>query len=108
MSSLFKAIPGAASPQRVRITLDGEEKEVSADISVAAALLSSGVRTLKSSPAGGGERAPYCMMGVCFECLVEIDGMPGKQACLESVRSGMQIRRQCWPAQTETDKGGAT
>jgi predicted molibdopterin-dependent oxidoreductase YjgC len=34
------------------------------------------------------------MMGVCFECLVEVDGKPGRQACLTTVRDGMVIRRQ--------------
>jgi D-hydroxyproline dehydrogenase subunit gamma len=33
-------------------------------------------------------------MGVCFECLVEVDGRPGRQACLTMVRDGMVIRRQ--------------
>jgi D-hydroxyproline dehydrogenase subunit gamma len=34
------------------------------------------------------------MMGVCFECLVEIDGVPARQSCLIPVRDGMQINRQ--------------
>jgi predicted molibdopterin-dependent oxidoreductase YjgC len=34
------------------------------------------------------------MMGVCFECLVEIDGQTNQQGCLVRVRDGMRIRRQ--------------
>jgi NADH dehydrogenase/NADH:ubiquinone oxidoreductase subunit G len=34
------------------------------------------------------------MMGVCFDCLVEIDGVPNQQACLTAVREGMVIRWQ--------------
>lgn len=34
------------------------------------------------------------MMGTCFECLVEIDGEPNRQACLTLVREGMDIKRQ--------------
>jgi NADH dehydrogenase/NADH:ubiquinone oxidoreductase subunit G len=34
------------------------------------------------------------MMGVCFECLVEIDGVPNQQACMTPVRSGMRIKLQ--------------
>jgi predicted molibdopterin-dependent oxidoreductase YjgC len=34
------------------------------------------------------------MMGVCFECLMEIDGVANRQACLVPVTEGMQIRRQ--------------
>jgi len=39
-------------------------------------------------------RAPLCMMGVCFECLVEIDGQKNRQGCLVRVRKGMRIKRQ--------------
>jgi NADH dehydrogenase/NADH:ubiquinone oxidoreductase subunit G len=33
------------------------------------------------------------MIGNCYECLVEIDGMPYRQACLTTVADGMRIRR---------------
>ena len=42
----------------------------------------------------GSERAPYCMMGVCFDCLAEIDGIPNRQSCMVAARPGMHIRRQ--------------
>ena len=38
--------------------------------------------------------APYCMMGVCFDCLAEIDGVPNRQSCMVEARPGMRIRRQ--------------
>ena len=63
---------------------------------VAAALLKAGkiqFRTAKKDDM----RGPYCMMGVCFECLVEIDGKPNQQACQAMIRDGMQIRRQRAP-----------
>jgi predicted molibdopterin-dependent oxidoreductase YjgC len=34
------------------------------------------------------------MMGACFECLVEIDGVDNFRACQVEVRAGMQVRRQ--------------
>ena len=63
---------------------------------VAAALLKAGkiqFRTAKKRDM----RGPYCMMGVCFECLVEIGGRPNQQACQAMIRDGMQIRRQQAP-----------
>ncbi|MEZ5620583.1 MAG: (2Fe-2S)-binding protein [Burkholderiaceae bacterium] len=36
-------------------------------------------------------RAPMCLMGVCFDCLVEIDGRPNVQACMVEVREGMRV-----------------
>lgn len=92
-SSLFK-IPDVKSGKTVTITFEGFPIEVPAGISVAAALLTSGVLQFRTSVVGAEPRAPYCMMGVCFECLVEIDGVASRQSCLIGVCDGMQIRRQ--------------
>jgi predicted molibdopterin-dependent oxidoreductase YjgC len=34
------------------------------------------------------------MMGVCFDCLVTIDGQPNQQACMTVVQPGMRVERQ--------------
>ena len=88
------SIPQTGEPEAVTVTFDGSAFTVPAGISVAAALLVSGVREFRSSAVGGVPRAPYCMMGVCFECLVEIDGVPARQSCLVPVKDGMVVRRQ--------------
>jgi class 3 adenylate cyclase len=59
----------------------------------AAAVLLHG-STCRTTPVSGSARAPYCMMGVCFDCLMEIDGTPNRQACLTPVAEGMRINRQ--------------
>lgn len=87
----FFSIPESSSARTVTITFEGEPLSVPAGISVAAALLAGGVKNFRSSVVGGEPRAPYCMMGVCFECLLEIDGMPLQQGCLVPVREGMRI-----------------
>ncbi|MGF6872687.1 (2Fe-2S)-binding protein [Paraburkholderia sp. MM5477-R1] len=79
---------------KVRITFNDAPYEVPDGMNLAAALLAVGVRRFRSTPVSGSPRAPYCMMGVCFECLVEIDGSPNCQSCLESARDGMVIRSQ--------------
>ena len=75
-------------------TFEGQPISARLGDSVAAALLASGVREFRETPVSGAPRAPYCMMGVCFDCLVEIDGLPNRQACLTVAADGMQIRRQ--------------
>jgi hypothetical protein len=62
--------------------------------SVAAALLAAGASPFRESPVDDSLRAPYCMMGVCFECLVEIDGRQNQQSCLTRACPGMIIKRQ--------------
>lgn len=58
---------------------------------VAAALLRAGVRPFRKTPVSGAPRMPFCMIGHCFECLVDIDETPDQQACLTLVADGMQV-----------------
>ena len=82
------------SQQTVSITIDGEPAVVPAGITVAAAVLLAGASHIRTTPVSNEERAPCCHMGVCFECLAEIDGVPNKQGCLVTVTDGMRIRKQ--------------
>lgn len=59
---------------------------------VAAALLAAGHIVTRTTPVSGAERGPFCMMGVCFDCLLEIDGEANRQGCMVDVREGMKIR----------------
>jgi len=67
---------------------------VPAGASAAAAVLAAGLDSVRETPVAGSQRGPYCMMGVCFDCLAEIDGMANRQSCMIEVRPGMQISRQ--------------
>ncbi len=91
--------------EMVTITLDGTSVEMPKDVLLAAALLNHGDYPSRTVPVhecdGQKTRAPYCMMGVCFECLVEIDGVPNQQSCLVFVRKGMAVRRQKGSPDTE-------
>lgn len=78
----------------VTIDLDGEPVEAREGDTVAAAMLAASPGHTRTTPVSGAPRLPFCMMGVCFECLMEIDGVPNRQACLVTVRDGMQVRRQ--------------
>lgn len=94
--SLFQPLAhaGAPTPATVGVLLNGAPLQVPVGSSVAAALLAAGVKRFRNSPVSGEARAPYCMMGVCFECLLEIDGVPNRQGCLVALKEGMDIRTQ--------------
>ena len=79
---------------RVEFEFEGDTITARAGESLAAALLAAGVVALRETAAEGESRGPYCMIGNCFECRVEIDGRPNQQACLQRVRAGMRVRRQ--------------
>lgn len=76
----------------VGIVINGRRVEVPEHTNVAAALLYADINVFRHTPVGAEPRAPYCMMGVCFDCLVEIDGLPNQQACMVGVRDGMDVK----------------
>ncbi|MDP6705907.1 MAG: (2Fe-2S)-binding protein [Alphaproteobacteria bacterium] len=84
----------AEPKQRVSITIDDAPVTAAAGDSVAAALLAAGKGDYRRSGVGGGAQAPFCLIGNCFDCLVEIDGVPNRQGCLVTVAEGMAVRRQ--------------
>ncbi|UVK49686.1 (2Fe-2S)-binding protein (plasmid) [Mesorhizobium sp. AR02] len=85
-----------ATNQISSISLDFEGNTIPAreGETVATALLAANPGYTGTSPVSGRRRGPYCLMGVCFECLVEIDGVPNQRACLVPVRENMIVRRQ--------------
>ncbi|MCG8640899.1 MAG: (2Fe-2S)-binding protein [Desulfobacterales bacterium] len=85
--------PGQNKPM-VTISFEGTPFKAAASETVAAALLASGVEFMRTTHKKHHKRAGYCQMGVCFDCLVEIDGQANQQACIIQVRDGMKIKRQ--------------
>ena len=83
--------PGANA---VTIYIDGTAVAAEAGESVAAVLLRQPDAWTRTTPVSGSPRAPYCLMGVCFECLAEVDGVASVQTCLTPVRAGMRVARQ--------------
>jgi predicted molibdopterin-dependent oxidoreductase YjgC len=89
---------GNSAPEFVEIELDAEPVSVPAGVSLAAALLFLDALPTRHTLIGAEPRAPFCMMGACYECLVEIDGRINQRACQTPVSAGMRVRRQLAPA----------
>lgn len=83
-------IAGMARPASVSFTFQGESLRAPEGESLAAALLASGIRRLGEGLDPARPRAALCMMGVCQQCLVRVDGRLA-QACLMPVRAGMVV-----------------
>src|SRR5262252_5507958 len=86
----------------ISLEVDGKPIRARTCDSVAAAMLAAGLDHCRTTPVSGAPRAPYCMMGVCFDCLVTIDGVGNRQGCLVRVREGMQIETQRGKRELET------
>lgn len=78
----------------VTIEIDGSKITVPSGTTVAAAVLLAKSGQTRLSPVNGTPRAPYCFMGICFECLMEIDDRENQRACQITVKGGMRIGRQ--------------
>ena len=98
------ARPHSHTPS-ITITVDGQPIDAHEGDSVAAALLAAGLVDTRTTPVSQSKRGPYCMMGVCFDCLMVIDGVPSRQSCMVAVRNGMRIERQHGARPLESDAG---
>lgn len=76
----------------VDVTFDGEPYVLPDGANLVAALLVAGVRILRCTPVSGAPRAPFCMMGACHDCLVEVDGI-SVRACMTMVTPGLMVAR---------------
>jgi sarcosine oxidase subunit alpha len=90
---MFARLPETVA-KTVSLTIEGKRVDARPGDTVAAAVLAAGFEHCRTTPISGAPRAPYCMMGVCFECLVAIDGVGNRQGCLVAVREGMRVELQ--------------
>src|SRR5437763_9791277 len=91
--SMFRKLhdPGADG---VTIYIDGEAIVAETGECLAAVLLRQPEPWTRTTPVSGSRRAPYCLMGVCFEYLAEVDGVASVRTCLTPVKAGMRVFRQ--------------
>lgn len=93
--SKFQRIANSgAKPKSVRFFWEGKEYSAYEGDTIAVALLESNVNHTRETPQSGSPRAPFCMMGSCFECRVEVNGEQNVQACMNIIEDGMKISRQ--------------
>jgi sarcosine oxidase subunit alpha len=75
----------------IQITVNGNLIDAYEGETVAVALLAAGISPFRLSPKNKEPRSLYCGMGICFECLVTINGIHAIRACITLVESGMNI-----------------
>lgn len=87
----FTRAPILQRGQPFEITVNGRSVQAYAGESLAAVLLSSGVRAFRLTPKDGLPRSVFCGMGACFDCLVTVDGVPNLRSCATVVRPGLRV-----------------
>jgi aerobic-type carbon monoxide dehydrogenase small subunit (CoxS/CutS family) len=78
----------------IEFTFDGKKIDAITGQSVAAALLAANQRALRKTRFNNNERGVFCGIGVCFDCLVVIDGVTNQRSCLIEAKPGMQVQTQ--------------
>lgn len=73
---------------------DGGEVPFRSGQTVGAALVAAGIRSWRTTRVEGRPRGLFCGIGVCFDCLVVIDGRPNQRACLEPARADLVVASQ--------------
>lgn len=81
-------------------SFDGTRIPAQKGDTVAAALLAAEVLQFRNTPVSGQPRGPFCMMGACFECLIEIDGQT-VQACMTQAEPNLEIHKPTVPEHAE-------
>jgi predicted molibdopterin-dependent oxidoreductase YjgC len=83
-------IAGIARPAPVTISVDGARIEAHPGESLAAALIAAGRWRFGEGEDPARPRTAFCMMGVCQQCLLRVDGRL-VQACLTPVAAGQVV-----------------
>lgn len=84
-------VAGAERREAFDILVDGAAIPAYPGETVAGALLAAGIGVLRATVETGRGRGQFCGMGVCYDCLVEIDGRASLRACMTAAAPGMRI-----------------
>ena len=104
--SLSADVPGVglpADPALTRFTFDGEDLTALPGQSLGAALLAAGHRSWRTTRFEGRPRGLFCGIGICFDCLVSVNGRPNVRACLAPTRDGDVVTTQQGPGTYDMD-----
>lgn len=78
----------------LQITVDGKLVTAYAGETVASALLAAGIRVLRHTMKRHEPRSIFCGIGVCYDCLVTVNGVPNQRACITPVQPGLVVTSQ--------------
>ncbi len=77
--------------EAIELLVDGEVIPAYVGETIAAALTAAGRRVFRHASRTGAPRGVFCGIGVCFECLVTVEGMGQVRSCMVAVRPGMKV-----------------
>lgn len=82
------------SDERIAFTVDGTPYDAPAGQTVAAALIDHGIVAWRRTRFADRPRGVLCGIGVCFDCLITVNGQANVRACMTDVRRGDDVQTQ--------------
>src|SRR5216110_1306218 len=84
----------------LRLTFDGREVTARPGQTVGAALVEAGIRSWRMTRNHGRPRGLFCGIGICYDCLITVDGLANQRACLVPAADGMRLSSERPPVPT--------
>ncbi len=75
----------------IELLVDGEVVTAYAGETIAGALTAAGRRVFRHTEKTGSPRGVFCGIGICFDCLVTVEGVGRVRSCMVEVRPGMKV-----------------
>lgn len=83
-----------SEPTPLAITLDGKPAHGVVGQSIAGVILASGPLGFRRTSSRGAPRGVFCGIGICFDCLVEVNGERDVRACQRRAADGDVVTSQ--------------
>lgn len=77
--------------KKISFTFNGKEFSCQQGQSIAAALFASDTRELRTTRFGNEARSIFCGIGICYDCVVVVDGVANQRSCLIEAKQGMKV-----------------
>jgi aerobic-type carbon monoxide dehydrogenase small subunit (CoxS/CutS family) len=77
--------------EKVSFTFNGKDFQCESGQTIAAALIAADQRELRSTRFGNEPRSIFCGIGICYDCVVVVDGIANQRSCLIEARDGMKV-----------------
>ena len=77
--------------EEVTFSFNGRDFQCESGQTIAAALIAADQRELRSTRFGSEPRSIFCGIGICYDCVVVVDGIANQRSCLVEVKSGMRV-----------------
>ena len=78
----------------IDFSFNGVELTAQPGQSVSAALISNNERINRYTRFNGAPRGVFCGIGICFDCMLIIDGQPNQRGCVTEIQPGMIVEVQ--------------